>query len=378
MTIMFALQYQSVAWAWGGNHPATRTMEDVQHRSMVATIAIPFWAWSTGLVKISIACMLLRFSQSVPWRTIIYFMIVLNCLLVIFTGVVNFFQCIPYQALWDFKNEIKNKRCWDRDANMAVAYVSAVCNVSTDVVFSLIPLTFLGKIRRPLREKVVIGGLMALGLVASAFSLSKAIVTARMSKGDLTANVTLFGLLTCLEVQTSFIAACIPTLRSLSKRFLQRVGLINSTRGSEEPRYGAGSSISGGPKRERRPQMEHPYPHGHSGGMHSTPSIEIRDSEEAQYEQDPVTGRIICRTVSEINRSGSTLNDQLSGKKEATMIDEEDQYVQDPVTGRIMCRTELKLEHSGSTLNDEWHKGKGVIVKEKEKEDSDEGIGIAR
>ena len=312
MSVMFALMYASMVWAWGGHNPLFRTTDELQHASMIGTLSLPFWAWSTGITKISIACMLLRFSQGKRWRVLLYTMIALNVVFIIFMGVFTFFQCIPYEGTWDIKGDIKTKKCWNVPMNLSTQYVTAACNVSTDVVFSLMPLTFLGKIRRPLREKVVIGGLMALGLIASGFSLAKAIITAHPSVvHHLDSFVGLIGLFSCLEVQTSMIAACIPTLRSASKKVLQRIGLISETvmtnTGYPPDEDRSAPSTIGSPSK-RRPTATHmEFRHidaesaeGHDLTREAISSDEGRPLEEAEteelFKQDPVTGRIICVT----------------------------------------------------------------------------------
>ncbi|KAF2263484.1 hypothetical protein CC78DRAFT_449028, partial [Lojkania enalia] len=226
MTAMFGVMYESHIWAWGGRHPTSRTLKEQRHVAKYGSISMPLWAWATGFVKISIAFMLLRFQQSQKWKYFMYVMIALNIVLIGFTGVWNMFQCIPFKAVYD--PSVKDKKCFSKRMIRICLYVSAACNISTDLVFSFMPLTFLGKIRRPLREKVVIGGLMALGLIASAFSLAKVILAAKLETPqgkDLGAYLMLFGLLSILEVQASFIAACIPTLRGSTRRLLIRIGL---------------------------------------------------------------------------------------------------------------------------------------------------------
>jgi hypothetical protein len=47
--------------------------------------------------------------------------------------------------------------------------------IATDVACALLPIAFIRKIRRPLREKIVLGVLMGLGLVASACGIVKLI-----------------------------------------------------------------------------------------------------------------------------------------------------------------------------------------------------------
>ncbi|KAF2868969.1 hypothetical protein BDV95DRAFT_609227 [Massariosphaeria phaeospora] len=294
MTVMFGLQYRTQTWAWGGTNPGTRSMNAVSYTIMLGSISLPFWAWATGLVKISIACMLLRFQQSPRWRIPIYLVIGLNILFIGFMGIAVLFQCIPYASIWDFKGKYPNRKCWSPRISVASLWVSCLCNVISDVVLSLMPLTFLGKIRRPLKEKVVVGGLMGLGLLASSFSLARLILTCRGGRvKDIGANTTLTGLLACLEVQTSLIAACIPTLRSSSRRLLGRIGILRGNcSNSVVGRYGPGSDVSGEPKSPALvpvPRRRHEL-HAIDSSCPSMSSED--DDDDSQYIMDPVTGRI--------------------------------------------------------------------------------------
>ncbi|KAF2732812.1 hypothetical protein EJ04DRAFT_440360 [Polyplosphaeria fusca] len=304
LTVMFAFATMPNMWAWGGRHPKYRTFDDIHANSKWGALTMPLWAWSTGLVKISIACMLLRFQQDKGWRIFMFTMIGFNILLIIFTGIWNLIQCIPLSKLWDVQNKITHFRCTSDSANHTAVFITSACNVSSDIVFSLMPLTFLGKIRRPLQEKVVIGGLMALGLVASSFSLAKAILAGRLAVPnylngkDMGAYLSLFGFLSMLEVQTSLIAACIPTLRSATRVLLHRIGLLH-TGGNDSAcmQYGPGSSMSGRPK-GRRPSLGRPLelPRIETGSENSgvgEDSIQTADDRESRYDVDPETGRVV-------------------------------------------------------------------------------------
>lgn len=164
---------------------------------------------------------------------------------------------------------------------------------------------------------------MALGIVASSFSLGKAIMAGRLGKTmDGTAAFTLLGLLSCLEVQTSLIAACIPTLRSSSRQFLQRIGLMHSRRGSGNRPYGAGSDTCGTKAARRAPVMELNHIESATESKLSVPASphEVQEMEEAQYIRDPITGRITCAT--EAHTSRSNLNDEWRGDPERAMTQE--------------------------------------------------------
>jgi hypothetical protein len=305
MTVMFSLQYEAETWAWSSpKSPHFMTMKQFTHSAMVGSISLPFWAWSTGLVKISIALMLLRFQQSRGWQIFLYLMIAINVMLIAVLGIANLFQCIPYRAWWDFT--VVDRKCWSYQAMLATTYLSGACNVSTDIVSSLMPLTFLGKIRRPTREKVAIGILMALGLIASGFSMSKVIITARARTTGQFISPTVLGLLSCLEVQTSLIAACIPTLRSSSKRLLTKLGIKWSvSRHTTYRRYGSGSSESGPKAAGRPPMMELKDVSFGGSGPHFKSETLNMEEEDDEYHMDPETGRITHKAGLRLHSSRS-------------------------------------------------------------------------
>ncbi|PSN62512.1 hypothetical protein BS50DRAFT_458200, partial [Corynespora cassiicola Philippines] len=236
MTIMFCLQWATQTWVIASPDLTHHSLSALSHAMKLGAISLPFWGWATGLVKISIGCMLLRFQQGTPGRLLIIGMIFLNVLLIIFAGIVQMFQCVPYASVWDFTGKYRDiKKCWGSDISVGLLYATCVCNIVSDVVFSIMPLSFLGRIRRPLREKVVVGSLMALGLLASIFSLCRMIIQARgRNKKDPIACLVLSCFLICLEVQVSLIAACVPTLRSSGRRALVRMGLMKDESVTEE------------------------------------------------------------------------------------------------------------------------------------------------
>ncbi|KAF2685835.1 hypothetical protein K458DRAFT_252464, partial [Lentithecium fluviatile CBS 122367] len=226
----WAFQYDAVSWAAGFHRLYFKTRDHSERTFRDGVLALPFWAWATGLVKISIAWMLLRFQRTQGWRYFVYGMIILNIFFICFLGIANIFNCVPYQSQWDFAGRYSvakgNKKCWPVSAQQSTIYATVTVNVLSDVVLSLVPLTFLRKVQRPLREKIVIGCLLSLGIFASIFSILRLITqvapTYLVEPG---ANGVFSGLMTCLETEASFIAACVPALRSSANRWIQKIGL---------------------------------------------------------------------------------------------------------------------------------------------------------
>lgn len=99
----------------------------------------------------------------------------------------------------------------------------------TDVLFSLLPIVIIRKIRRPLREKIVVCFLMGLGLVASGAVISK-ILSLRSfgTNPDVTwinTNVAMWGM---VELFLAISATSIPVLKHMAERTLKRMGLLSS------------------------------------------------------------------------------------------------------------------------------------------------------
>lgn len=88
----------------------------------------------------------------------------------------------------------------------------------------------ISRIHRPLRERLVICFLMALGLLATAATLPKLVSVAKFGfKGDLTYRASDALLWSSLEVNLGIIAACVPTLRAPFETALRRCGWIRSS-----------------------------------------------------------------------------------------------------------------------------------------------------
>jgi len=195
----------------GKNAPLTMTAE-------------VFTSWSVAMVKTSIALMLVRFQQSKAWSRFFHAIIALQILTAVFVTIVQSTRCIPTEAVWN--PHIIEKWCWSPDGYKITMTVASSIVIITDVIFALIPLTFLHHIRRSLPHRVIIGLLMSLGLFASAASVVKTIMVHRFDiSGDTAGNGISIALWASLEAIIGIIAACIPCLRAAFLRLLSRLGI---------------------------------------------------------------------------------------------------------------------------------------------------------
>jgi len=204
--------------------PPFMPFEAIAKKAPLTMAAEVFTQWSVALVKTSIALMLARLQNTKSWTRFLYAIIGLQMLTAIFVTIVQCTRCIPTEAVWNAN--IVNKWCWSPDAFKITMTVASSVVILTDVIFSLIPLTFLHHIRRSAPHRVVIGLLMSLGLLASAASVVKTVMVHRFDVGDDAAgNGIAIALWASLESVVGIIAACLPCLRGAFLRLLHRLGI---------------------------------------------------------------------------------------------------------------------------------------------------------
>jgi hypothetical protein len=114
---------------------------------------------------------------------------------------------------------------------------SSALFIGSDILFALLPLTFIYKIQRPLREKIVLAILMSLGLVASGAATAKVVILSRLptSRDPMWIGADAF-IWTNLEESIGMMAACITMLKPLFERAAHRCGLVSTA-----DEYGTGS-----------------------------------------------------------------------------------------------------------------------------------------
>ena len=184
------------------------------------------WNVSICLVKISVALLLLRIKQTHAWRIFLYSMMVLLILTAITSTLFQFLQCQPFSVYWDSSVFLKGGvSCVPQELITGNIIAASTVHVSTDLVFSFIPITFIRKLHRPRGEKIFLGVLMGLGLFASSFAILRT-AGANMiyTSHDVFRTTVMPTLWSMLELELALIAATIPTLKSFVQKSLMKLG----------------------------------------------------------------------------------------------------------------------------------------------------------
>jgi len=205
--------------------PEFRPWDDLYAIAPLTMIAEVMTTWCVALVKTSIALMLIRLRrESKRWAMFLYAIIALQVANAVFVTVVQTTRCIPTEAIWN--PAILNKWCWSAGAFKWSMTGASVIVILTDIIFSFTPLTFIHKIRRSTRHRIVIAVLLGLGLVASSASVVKTVSLHGFDKSDDYAGQGIkIALWASTEALIGIIAACIPTLRGAFLRLLARLGI---------------------------------------------------------------------------------------------------------------------------------------------------------
>ena len=149
----------------------------------------PVWIWASSLVRISVAFMLLRIKNMGLWRAGLWASIIIQVAIASGRTLFELLKCRPLRAVW--YPGLPGSTCVavEKVQKVIIAtsgshFLSLVALKSNhrvvvfiffDIAFSLVPIGFLRNVRGPLREKIVIAILMALGVVASVAAIIKLI-----------------------------------------------------------------------------------------------------------------------------------------------------------------------------------------------------------
>ncbi|KAF4999386.1 hypothetical protein FGRMN_2527 [Fusarium graminum] len=205
-------------------------------------LAIPIWGIAMMFIKVSIAMMMHRIQPNVLWWRIFCFFIMA---ILIAYGVANTFfillQCRPLEASWDNSvlQTVDGASCLPVTGILIMSNLGSGINIATDIMLSLAPTLFLYKLKRPLKEKILVGGLMGLGMFATVASIFKATLVKEFGTAkDGWALTNAIATWTALEQILIMIGSSAPFLKPLVQTALHRMGWTLSGTSGARSGYG--------------------------------------------------------------------------------------------------------------------------------------------
>jgi len=216
-------------------------------------LAIPIWGLAMTCIKISIALTLLRIRGTERgWRIFLYTIMAVQAVYGIGNTIFDLaIACRPLSAAWDIFTP--GGKCVSVDVMRGVSNLGSSINITTDVLLSLAPATFLRKLNRPLRERVFVCVLMGMGLFASVSSIVKTVIIKDWGDPTSTDDWWAMGVSICtwtaLEQLLGVLAACVPAMKGSFQACLGAVG-VSLTESRSQHRTGyyvrnRGTGVSG-------------------------------------------------------------------------------------------------------------------------------------
>ncbi|PVI01585.1 hypothetical protein DM02DRAFT_500019, partial [Periconia macrospinosa] len=179
--------------------------------------------WASSLARISIGTMLLRFQISNTWRVVLWILISIQLGMVLTANICQLLLCSPIRANWEY---VPNAVCWPPIKTQIFSYVYSGMGVCSDPIFAIMPVVFIYSLNRPAMERVLMGVLMALGIVAVVAGGMKLYYTNTFAIGaDLLRDALPLFMWFRVEEIALVASSSAPFLKSPIERTLNRLGI---------------------------------------------------------------------------------------------------------------------------------------------------------
>ena len=100
--------------------------------------------------------------------------------------------------------------------------------IVVDFILATMPVQLIRTLPRPLRERVLICCLMAMGLLATGIAAYKIPLSRQVNNGDPLSATVKLSLWNKLEEQLGLIAACVPCLKAQMEHLLHQLGILKT------------------------------------------------------------------------------------------------------------------------------------------------------
>lgn len=134
-----------------------------------------------NLVKISILLFVLRIQNSKLVARLVWAVMFVMSVVNLITAALLASQCRPLSKLW---YPTIPGTCFDKDVIIKIGYAQGVFNVLTDFFCTTTPIFVLWRVQISTRLKVMICGLMSLGLLATASQIVRVITLRTLKESD--------------------------------------------------------------------------------------------------------------------------------------------------------------------------------------------------
>jgi hypothetical protein len=232
-----SLAIAAVAHGWG--KPAVFfTPQNLLKTRRLQFAVQTVWIVTYCLVRLSVACSLLRYGFDRSWRWPLYLIMASQVTISSSYVVIQFAQCTPISFNWEM---VPDAKCWDITPIITYGWIIAGMYaaralvlfltftgvyIAMDLALSLMPIRLIRTLNRSTSEKVLICILMAMGLMATAVACAKMTTFTTFGTGDPMQGTIMPSLLAKLEEQVGIIATSLPCLKNPVEKLLKNLGIL--------------------------------------------------------------------------------------------------------------------------------------------------------
>ncbi|CAG7565236.1 unnamed protein product [Fusarium equiseti] len=182
-------------------------------------ITQPIFLIAICVVKLSVGCALLRIASTKFYRWLILGIMIFMSIYTIGCFFTVVLQCTDLRALWD---PLVPRQCWSQKTLQSLSYTNSALNILTDLFFAIIiPAPMLWNLNVHFRTRMTLLAILGLGIFACVAAVVKVGYVTNYGKlGDWlwdSRNITIW---TVVELNVGVIAASLPCLKPLFRRFL--------------------------------------------------------------------------------------------------------------------------------------------------------------
>jgi hypothetical protein len=261
-----SLAIAAIAHGWG-KPAAFFTPENLLETRRLQFAVQTVWIVTYCLVRLSVACSLLRYGFDRSWRWSLYIIMASQVTISSSYVVIQFAQCTPISFNWAM---VPDAKCWDiapiitygwiiagmyaaRDLVLFLIFTGVY--IAMDLALSLMPIRLIRTLNRSTSEKVLICILMAMGLLATAVACAKMTTFTTFGKGDPMQGTIMPSLLAKVEEQVGIIATSLSCLKNPVEKLLKSLGVLKDHQ-LARPSFVADLSMPGLPMAQDEPDSD--------------------------------------------------------------------------------------------------------------------------
>ncbi|EFX04839.1 integral membrane protein [Grosmannia clavigera kw1407] len=171
------------------------------------------------LTKVSVGFFLLRMTPTTAFRRFIKGTIVFTSLSATGNLLTVFFQCRPLAFTWDAS--VAGGSCIPSGNLKFAAFFNSSVSVLTDLIFALLPIPMLWKVRLNWKTKAAVAAILSLGIFATIAGIVKITFLGSYGKhGDFLFDSVDITIWTTVEICAAMVAGCFPALKPMFKTIL--------------------------------------------------------------------------------------------------------------------------------------------------------------